>query len=327
MNFQLSLGFGYLIAFFAMIAGALSTFPFTDVARKWGPVAVNHFRLLVAFIVLSIIVMVIDKKTPVTLFTSPSANEYAYLIASGIIGLAIGDYFGFHCLAILGEKKYSILNTIGPGAALGFGFVMLGESIDFIGIIGMAISIGGMIWFIQASDTKELDKHITHEFGKVSKGVLFGILSGICQGLHMTLSKKGLSGETSLISPIHATWIRVLGATAGYYIFTFSTGRLKEKVINPILAEKSTLLKATLSTIFGLVLSIVLVMWSLSLCKVAIAQTLLSLSPIIIMPVAYFLYREKMTMQTFIAGLVSIFGVYVLIWRDDIATILGLHLH
>ena len=68
-------------------------------------------------------------------------------------------------------------------------------------------------------------------------------------------------------------------------------------------------------------------MWSLSMCKVAIAQTILSLTPIIIMPVAYFLYKEKMTVQTFIAGVVSIFGVYVLIWRDDIATIFGLHLH
>lgn len=310
-----------------MIVGALSTFPFTNAARKWGPVAINHFRLLVAFIVLSIVVMVLDKKTPITLFTSPSVTEYAYLCASGIIGLALGDYFGFHCLAILGEKKYSILNTIGPGAALGFGFIIIGESLDFIGITGMAISIGGMIWFIQASNTKELEKHVVHEYGKISKGVLFGILSGVCQGLHMTLSKKGLTGETALISPVHATWLRVLGATAGYFIFTFATGKLRQNVITPILKEKSTILKATLSTVFGLVLSIVLVMWSLTLCKVAVAQTILSLTPIIIMPVAYFLYKEKMTVQTFIAGLVSIFGVYVLIWRNDIAFILGLHVH
>jgi drug/metabolite transporter (DMT)-like permease len=70
-----------------------------------------------------------------------------------------------------------------------------------------------------------------------------------------------------------------------------------------------------------------LVMWSISLCKVAIAQTILSLTPIVIMPVAYFLYKEKMTVQTFFAGIVSIFGVYVLIWRDNIASLLGLHLH
>ena len=87
------------------------------------------------------------------------------------------------------------------------------------------------------------------------------------------------------------------------------------------------MLKASLATIFGLVLSIVLVMWSLALCKVAVAETIVSLAPIVVMPVAYILYKEKMTAKTLLAGLISIFGVYVLIWRDDIAGILGLHLY
>ena len=326
MNFPHSSGFGYLIAFISMIVGALSTFPFTDAARKWGPVAINHFRLLVAFIVLSIVVMLIDKKSPITLFTAPSASEYTYLCVSGIIGLVVGDYFGFHCLAILGAKHYSILNSIAPGAALGFSFVMIGERIDFIGIIGMAISVGGMIWFVQASNTNEFEKHQLHEYKNRTKGVIFGILSGLCQGLQMTLAKKAIAGETDLTA-IHATWLRVLGATVAYFAFTFITGQLKEKVIIPIRQEKSTITKAALASIFGLVLSIVLVMWSLALCKVAVVETIVSLAPILVMPVAYFLYKEKMTAKTFLAGIVSIFGVYVLIWRDDICQILGLHLH
>lgn len=326
MNFQHSSGFGCFIAFISMIVGALSTFPFTDAARKWGPVAINHFRLIVAFIVLSIVVMAFDKKSMITLFSSPSAIEYIYLCSSGIIGLVVGDYFGFHCLAILGEKQYSILNTIAPGAALGFGFVLISEYINFIGIAGIAVSVGGMIWFIQASDTKALEEHHLHEYGKMSKGVLFGILSGLCQGLQIALAKKAIAGESAL-TPMHATWIRVFGATVAYFIFTFITGKFRERVIIPIKKEKSTILKATSASIFGLVLSIVLVMWSLTLCKVAVSETILSLAPIVVMPAAYFLYKEKMTAKTFLAGLVSVFGVYLLVWREDIATIFGLHLH
>jgi len=326
MNFPHSYSFGCLIALISMIVGALSTFPFTDAARKWGPVAINHFRLFVAFIILSIVVMFLDKKSPVTLFTTPSATEYAYLCISGITGLVIGDYFGFHCLAILGAKHYSILNTIAPGAALGFSFVIIGERLDFIGILGMAISIGGMIWFVLASDTKEMEKHQVHEYKNISKGVLFGVLSGLCQGLQMTLAKKAIAGESSLTA-LHATWIRLLGATVAYFIFTFLTGKFNEKVLLPIRKEKSTMLQATLASIFGLVLSIVLVMWSLALCKVAVTETIISLSPIVVMPMAYFLYKEKMTAKTFFAGIVSIFGVYVLVWRDYICQILGFHLH
>jgi drug/metabolite transporter (DMT)-like permease len=318
--------FGYLLAFISMIAGALSTFPFTDATRKWGAVAVNHYRLIVAFIILTIIVMVVDKKSFIALFTIPSATEYTYLFISGIIGLVLGDYFGFHSMAILGAKRFSIFNSIAPGAALGFGFVLVGERINFIGILGIAVSIGGMMWFIQASNTKEIEQHQIHEYGKISKGVLFGILSGLCQGFQMALAKKAITGE-SFVTPVHATWVRVLGATVAYFVFTFITGRFNEKVITPIRREKTTMLKAAFATILGIVLSVVLFMWSLTLCKVAVTQTILSLAPIVALPMAYFLYKERMTTKTLLAGLVSIFGVYLLIWRDDIATIFGLHLH
>jgi drug/metabolite transporter (DMT)-like permease len=281
---------------------------------------------MVGFIILSLLVMVLDKQSPIELFTAPSATQYAYLSVSGIIGLVVGDYFGFHCLAIVGEKKYSILNTIAPGAALFFGFMLIGEHIDFIGIIGIIVSIIGMIWFIQASDTAEIEKHVLHEYGKISTGVLFGILSGVCQGFQLALAKKAIVGESD-ITPMHATWIRVFAASVTYFTFTFLTGKFKERVITPIKKEPSTILKATTASIFGLVLSIALVMWSLALCKVAVTETIISLSPIVVMPMAYLLYKEKMTVKTFFAGVISIFGVYVLIWRDDIATIFGWHLH
>jgi len=327
MNFPVSSGFGYLLAVIAMAAGSFSLFPFTYATRKWGPVAINHFRLLVGLIILSVLVIVIDKKSFITLFSAPSPTEYTYLFSSGIIGLVVSDYFGFHSMAILGAKRSSIFYTIAPGAALVFSFLMISESIDFIGIIGMTISVGGMLWFIQASDTKEIEEHVAHEYGKISKGVLFGILAGLFQGLHMTLTKKAITGESAAISPIHATWIRVLGATVSYFTFTFLTGKFRERVIIPIKKEKTIILKVTLASIFGMVLSIVLVVWSLTLCKVAVVQTIISLEPILIMPLAYFFYKEKMTIKTFIAGVISIFGVYVLIWRHDIALILGLHLH
>lgn len=321
-----SSAYGCLIAFVSMVAGALSTFPFTNVTRKWGPVAINIFRLLLALILLTIIVMFLDKKSLIELFTIPSSAEYAYLLVSGIIGLVLGDYCGFHSMAILGAKRFSIFNSIAPGAALAFGFILISERINYIGVMGIVVSIGGMMWFIQASDTKEIDEQHIHEYGKVSKGVLFGILSGVCQGLQLTLAKKAISGESGL-TPVHATWIRILGATIAYSAFTFLTGRFKERVITPIQKEKSLYFKAIIATILGTVLSVILFMWSITYCKVAVTQTILSLAPIVALPMAYFLYREKMTMRTFFAGLLSIFGVYLLIWRDDIATILGLHLH
>ena len=318
---------GYIIAFLAMFVGSLSTFPFTDTAREWGSVAINHFRLLVAFVVLTLLCMMLDKISIVTLFSSPSALEYAYLGASGILGLVIGDYFGFHSMAILGARKSSIFNTLAPGAAFVFGYLLLSENIGLAGIAGIVISIGGMIWFLWGSGNAE-DKVIgIHEYGSIRKGIIYGILSGLCQGFHIAISKKGLLSSVPPISPVHATWIRVFAATVAYFSFTILRGKLKSDVIMVIKKKKHVIPKATYSTIFGLVLSILLVMWSVGLCEVSAAQTILSLVPIVVVPMAYVLYKERITYQTMIAATVSVTGVFVLIWRDNISVWIQMHLH
>src|ERR1700722_2741963 len=168
---------GYLLAFLAMFTNSLSSFPFTDAARRWGSEALNHYRLVIAFVVLSVLCMVIDKESIVDLFAGPSLKQYIFVGASGILGLAVGDYFGFYAMSILGARVSSIFNTIAPGATLLFGFILLSEDISFIGVIGIAVSIGGMIWFLTSGQSKE-DKAPLLKHGSVKKGILFGILAG-----------------------------------------------------------------------------------------------------------------------------------------------------
>src|ERR1700739_3345988 len=159
--------FGYLLAFLAMFVNSLSNFPFIDAARKWGSVALNHFRLLVAFIVLTILCMVFDKISIVELFKGPSLSQYIYVGMSGVLGLAVGDYFGFYAMSILGARVSSIFNTIAQVATLLFGLLMLNEGMSLIGVLGMAISIGGMIWFL-TSGTKE-DRPPESKHGSINK--------------------------------------------------------------------------------------------------------------------------------------------------------------
>ena len=165
-----------------MFVGNVSSFPFTDAAREWGSVAINHYRLLVAFIVVTILCMMFDKIS-LGRFSSPSLVQYAYLGSSGILGFVIGDYFGFHSMAILGARKSSIFSTLAPGAAFVFGYILLGENPGIIGVVGIIISIGGMIWFLRGSGDAE-DKAIgIHEFGSIRKGIIYGVLSGLVPGI------------------------------------------------------------------------------------------------------------------------------------------------
>lgn len=316
---------GYLLAFLAMLASSLSNFPFTDAARKWGSVALNHYRLVIAFIVLTLLTMVIDGIGIGELFSGPTLTQYIFIGLSGILGLAVGDYFGFHAMSILGVRLSSIFNTIAPVATLLFGLLLLGEGMSLIGLTGMAISIGGMIWFL-TSGAKE-DRPPESKHGSMGKGILFGILAGLCQGFHIVIAKKGFLDGGYHITPLHATWIRIFIAMVTYYAFTIARGRLHKDVIIIVREGKDIITKVTLATVWGLVLSIVLAMWSITLCKVAVAQTILSLIPIILVPLTFLVYKEKMAAKSMIAAAVSVAGVMVLIWRDNIALYFQTHWH
>jgi drug/metabolite transporter (DMT)-like permease len=192
-------------------------------------------------------------------------------------------------------------------------------------MVGIAVSIGGMIWFLTSGQSKK-DSPPVQKHGSIRKGILFGVLAGLCQGFNIAISKKGLLDTSYALSPLHATWIRIFAATLIYYLFTISRGRLKKDVIVIVRDGKEIITKVALATIWGLVLSVVLLMWSITYCKVAVVQTIVSLVPIVVVPLAYVLYKEKMTVKAMIAAAVSVAGVFVLIWREDIERWINLHL-
>jgi drug/metabolite transporter (DMT)-like permease len=56
---------------------------------------------------------------------------------------------------------------------------------------------------------------------------------------------------------------------------------------------------------------------------VAVAQTIFSLVPFFTLLIAFFVLREKVTLQSLIGVLVAIAGVGILIWRLKINAVLG----
>ena len=316
---------GYIVAFSAMFLSAMSSFPFTKAVREWGAMAVNHYRLVVSVIVLTILCIIINKLSVADLFTGPTAKQWIFIGTSGILGLIVGDYLGYQAMAILGARVSSIFNTIAPGAALTFGFLLLNESISLIGMAGIAISIAGVIWFLSGGKSNESPPALKH--GSLRKGIISGTLAGICQGTNIVFSKMGFNDATYALTPLHVTWMRMLTAMVVYFTITTIRGRLKSDVINVIREGKGLIANLTFATLWGTVLSIVLLMWSITLCKVAVVQTIVSLVPIVVVPMSFILYKERITAKTIVAAIISVCGVFILIWREDIALWMQTHLH
>jgi len=313
---------GVIVAFCTTLTWSIGIFPFTEAARRMGPNAVNHFRLLLALVLLTIISLIALPLSFNELFTSPQNEHWLWFGASGVIGLALGDYFGFTAFAILGTRTGSILTTLAPTAALFSGFFIVGERINFIGIIGIFITIAGVVW-LTMSNTKKEDTNLVH--GSIKKGILFGILAAVCQGLGVVLANKGFSyqNNNSDLPFFQATWIRMFAATTVMYLVTIVRGKLKE-VNRPVRENTNNGLIFTIGgTIFGPVVGVSLSMFTISLLhnKPSVAQTIFSLVPVFVLPLGYLFYKEKITLRAITSSLIAIGGVVILIWRDDIANL------
>lgn len=314
--------FGELIAFFTTISWSIGIFPFTQAARRLGPNSVNQFRLILAVVFLTIIAIFFSVN-PLQLFTTPVPGQWLWYGLSGIIGLALGDYFGFTSFAILGTRLGSVFNTMAPAAALILGLILLEtETINWVGFIGMVITIAGVIWVLTSKEDKSSVLNLSH--GSYKKGILFAILSSLCQGAGLVLSRMGQEIEISdkvqapELHSVHQAWLRMVVATTVIILVTIFRGKSRT-MWQPVLTNQNDGVKyAVAGTIFGPVLGVTLSMFAISLTQVSVAQTIFSLLPVVVMFIGFLFLNEKITMRAWGGALLAITGVIILIWRDAI---------
>jgi len=305
---------GELIALITTLCWSIGIFPFTEASKRIGAGPVNQYRLLLAWLLITVILYFAFSLSPFSLFTTPHLYHFVFLGLSGIIGFTIGDYCSFKSWTLLGPKLGSLYTTFAPGAALIVGFLVLGEKINFIGICGITITIGGVIWLTLSKK----DQAAAEEAGfkRDRSGILLGIAGALCQGTGLVLSKLGMDYYEDKLPTMHAVWIRLLFA----FVTAFMVSLFIKKLVansKPILSNKNNALPyMVLGTLLGPIAGVSCSLLAIQKIEVAVAQTIFALLPIVVLPVNLIVYKEKITLQSVFACITAILGVVILVWRN-----------
>jgi len=311
---------GILFALLTMLSWSICIFPFTQAARRLGSNTLNHFRLLLAIFFLAVTNLLFNREVFLGIFSSSHSYAWLWLGLSGIVGLTIGDFFAFKMYAILSPRIGSVLTTLSPAAALLAGFLLLGESINGIGMAGMVITMIGVISI--SLGRKERDAIPDRGHGSVFAGIIFGILSAVCQGVGLVLSKKGMVHGGLIVAPFPATFMRITVGFFSLLLLTVFQGKLST-VVSPVLTNKNKGIKyAVMGTIFGPFLGVCLSLYTISNIDVSVGQTIFSLMPVSALLISVFFFKEKITWQSFLGVVVAVGGVLILVWRDTLTQII-----
>jgi drug/metabolite transporter (DMT)-like permease len=313
---MLSIGFVY--AFAATACWAIAAFPLTTASRQLPVNSMNHLRLLLATIILFIAAVIIEGNNFFVIFSADYIKGWLWLGISGIVALVIGDFFSFRSYAILSPQHGSVLTTLSPASALLFGIILVKENINWVGIVGMLITIVGVMSI--SLGRSQRNSIPDHGHGSVAKGIVFGILAAACHGAALAFSKKGFVLQAELqhpIGPLSATFIRIVSGLLLVYTISFCTGKLKEAWYH-LRDSKEGVKNTIIGSIFNPGLSVALSMVTILYINVAVAQTIFSMVPLFALLIAFFVYKEKITPRSVWGVVAALMGVMLLIWRNKI---------
>jgi drug/metabolite transporter (DMT)-like permease len=186
---------------------------------------------------------------------------------------------------------------------------MFGQTISLLSMIGIAVTLTGIVVVLLEREIALEEKLVT----KMRKrwGLLFGVISAMGQGFGLVLSRIGMyAGVTTAINPLSAALMRMLWAGPFVWICVILAGKLPEaqKAVGNRQGIQYTAAGAVVGPFLGMTLSMVAV----ANAQVGVAQTLMSLMPVFIIPVIWVIYREKTNVRGILGAIVAVVGVAIL---------------
>lgn len=291
---------GELAALGTAFFWAFTAILFTVAVRRVGSVVVNRMRLFFALILLSIAHLLLQGKL---LPFAVEPERWIWLGLSGILGLVIGDTFLFQAFAVLGSRLAMLLMALVPVFSTILAWLFLGQILTIVQVLAILIAVAGVAWVGWISNTEgdKANKKI------VPRGMLLGLGAAFGQALGLIAAQKGLQGD---FSPLSGTLIRMLVAVIVIWTIALLRGQITSTL--EALGDRIALSATIGATVVGPFLGVWLSLIAISLAPVGIASTLMSLTPIILLPLSRWFFKEQISGKVALGTLAALVGVAII---------------
>ena len=295
---------GELAALATAFCWAFSSIFFTSSSKEAGAIPVNRIRLVFAVLLLLVFHTLITGH-PLPLDAEPF--RWIWLGLSGIVGLVLGDTLLFQAYYLIGNRLGTLIMSGVPVISSLAAWLWLGENLSLRSIAGIAVCTGGiMVVVMEHTPANGNDTH--HQKRQYILGVLCAIGGAIGQAGGLVLAKKGLADNFPSISGVI---IRMVTAMAFMWVITFFMGQVKE-TLRKTLNNSRLILRIAGGTVIGPFLGVWLSQIAVQRTYVGIASTLMAVTPIVVLPISKFYYKEKISYRAVIGTVIALVGVAII---------------
>jgi len=289
--------FAALAAAFSWVFASLLA---ADPSREIGGMAFNRLRVSAGFGMLLLITLVSGKLLLIPIQWVPT------LVASGLVGLAIGDTALFAAFKRLGPRRAQILYACNAPIAVILGMVFLDESPNPGQIAGIVAVFSGVviaiIWGKRASQLHRWEQIQ----GAVWVGVGLGLFSGLGQALGSLIVKPALDAG---VDPMAASTVRI-GAAVALLVGMRLVG-LAEPASTSISLRH--VFYASMNALVAIVIGVSLLLWAFAKGEIGVASILSSTTPVLILPWLWYQTKERPAAGAWLGALVAVLGTAAII--------------
>lgn len=284
---------GEIAALGVAFCWTISALSFEKAGHTVGSLSVNLIRIFIALVFLGFTLVLTGKSF---IPTDATAYNWFWLGLSGVVGFFIGDLLLFQSYVVIGSRTSQLVMSLAPMLTAVIGWFFLSEILSLQSIIGIVVSVTGVVIAISG---KRLKLNIP------LKGFLFALGGALGQALGLVLSKKGMGDY----DPLAATQIRAIFGFASFLILMIYLKRMDRVVI--ALKDFKSMKAITIGTIFGPFIGVVLSLFAIQRTHTGIASALMALAPIIIIIPSAIMFKEKITAQQVVGAFISMGGAAI----------------
>jgi len=295
---------GVSAALSAAVLWAGSAIIFENISKKVSSPRLNFYKGSIALVLLVVTSLILGERIQNIIW-----NEIAVLAISGVIGIALGDTAYFQAVKKVGARRALTMFTLAPPMAALIALIFLSEQLSTMTWTGIIITVGGVMWVVTE---ESVDEKMQIKKEDLLHGILFGALAALGQATGVVMARSVLI-QTNLTT-LQSTVARLAPALVTLIVIIRIKERGSEKPIKES-KDKKLIGMVVLSSIIGAYICLWLQQIAIENLPAGIAQTMLSTSPIFILPMSA-LRGENISVRAItgaalaIVGITLIFGLF-----------------
>jgi len=293
---------GQLAAAGTAFLWTLSTLAWTSAGRKVGALVVSFLRLAITCVFLAVYGLL---ARGMWLPTDATPQAWWVLGLSGFSGFFLSDLCLFKAFLLIGPRLSLLVQSFTPPITAILSWLWLDEPLPSQQWLAMTVTVAGVAWVVleRRADGAQAQPAETRR-----RGLWLALLAAVAGAVGTVLSRQVM--RDSDYDPFAATFIRVLGAMVGYLAVITLVRRWKAIAVGAAHAQAMAIV--VFGSLVGPFLGVALCMVALRYSHAGVTATIVSTMPVLILPFAVLVYREKVSLRAAGGAALAVAGVALL---------------